>query len=375
MHRPFKADPRKARSLLLAVVTAGVLGSALLGVTSSIASAATPTVTNGDFETGTLEGWTATDQTGSHAAEWFVYSRALAEEPLFKGQIPVPPVGEHAALTPDFIEAVDTSYLYQDVTLPPASTDQLSMYLFYKSAEPIAVPFPDTLAVSEAKTAQPNQQVQIDVLKPNAPIESLSPNDILTTVFANKVGDPAELGPTVVTADLSAFAGQTVRLRIADAVQEGAMIVAVDGVSIDSTPLPQPAPPAPQTTSPSPSTAFVKGHLRLDRRSGAGVLAVSVPGAGALTASDARRQLAIASLARRGTTRPRPILIRTAIVTATGAGTINIPIRPTAAGRRLLRERGTIAFKVELTYTPAGGSAATQSYAGKLRMKLKPAPR
>jgi hypothetical protein len=373
MLRPFKVSPRKTHRALQAALAAAALATASLGAGAPAASAATQLVTNGDFETGSLEGWTATDQTGSNAAEWIAYSREQAEG--FTGLIPLPPVGEWAALTPNFVAAVDTTYLYQDVALPPASTDQLSMYLFYKSAQPIAVPFPDTLAVSEAETAQPNQQVRVDVLKPNAPIESLSPNDILTTVYATKAGDPTELAPTVITADLSAFAGQTVRLRVADAVQEGAMVAGVDGVSIDSTPLPQPAPPAPQTTSPSPSNAFVKGRLTLNRKKGTGFLAVSVPGAGALTASDARRQLAIASLARRGTTKPKPILIRTAIVTAPGAGTIDLPITPTPAARRLLRERGTIAFRVQLTFTPAGGNAATQPYAGKLRMKLKPAPR
>jgi hypothetical protein len=374
MLRPLKDSSRKACGRLLAAVATVVLGAALLGVGAATASAATQLVTNGDFETGTLEGWTTTDQTGSHAAEWVVYSRGQAEEPLNKGQFPLPPAGEHAALTPNFAAAVDTTYLYQDIALPPASADRLSMYLFYESEDPIAVPVPNTLAVSESGFAQPNQQVRVDVLKPNAPIESISPNDILATVYASKIGDPSELAPTVVTADLSAFAGQTVRLRIADAVQEGRMIVGVDGVSIDSTPLPQPA-PASQTTTPSPSNAFVKGDLTLNRRGGTGFLAVSVPGAGTLTASDARRQLAIASLARRGTSRPKPILIRTAVVAAPNAGTIDIPIKPTPAGRRLLRERGSIAFKVELTYSPAGGSAATQPYAGKLRVKLRPARR
>jgi hypothetical protein len=372
MSRPFKAASSKARGRLLAALVATALGSALLGPSSPAASAAMPIVTNGDFETGTLEGWTTTDQIGGDAP-WVAYGRKAAEEPPYQGQIPVPPSGEYAALTPDFLATVDTTYLYQDVTLPPASSDQLSMYLFYRSAAPIAVPNPDTLVVSAAETAQPNQQVRVDVLRPNAPIESVSPNDILATAYASKVGDPTELPPTVITADLSAFAGQTVRLRVADAVQDGGMVAGVDSVSIASAPLPQP-PTTAVAPSPSPSNAFVRGRLTLDQKNGTGSLTVSVPDGGALTASDARRQLATASLARRGG-KPKPILIRTATVEAAGAGVIQVPIKPTPAGRRLLAERGKIAFRVELTFTPAGGNAATQPYAGKLRKRLSPAPR
>ena len=374
MFRPVKAASSKTCGRLLVAVVTMALGTALLGVASTAAAVATPIVTNGDFETGTLEGWATADQTGSKVAEWVTYSRKAAEEPPYQGQVPVPPSGEYAALTPDFLATVDTTYLYQDVTLPPASSDQLSMFLFYKSAEPIAVPTPDTLVVSEAQAAQPNQQVRVDVLKPNAPIESVSPNDILATVYASKVGDPVELAPTMISADLSAFAGQTVRLRVADAVQDGAMVAGVDDVAIASSPLPQPPATPAGPPSSSPSNEFVRGRLTLDQRNGTGFLTVSVPGAGALTASDAGRQLAIASLARRGGGKP-PILIRTATVTATGGGTIRVPIKPTPAGRRRLRERGKIAFMVELTFTPAGGSAATQPYAGKLRKQLRPAPR
>jgi hypothetical protein len=374
MSRSSKDAFSKTRIGLVAAVVAIALGAALLGTAAPAASAATPIVTNGDFETGTLEGWTQTDQTGSRVAEWIAYSRETAEG--FTGIIPLPPSGEFAALTPNFLATPDTTYLYQDVVLPPTSSDQLSLYLFYKSAAPIAVPTPDTLVVSEAETAQPNQQVRVDVLKPNAPIESVSPNDILATVYASKAGDPTELPPTVIGADLSAFAGQTVRLRVADAVQDGAMVAGIDGVSITSIPLPQPAPtPAGPPATSSPSNAFVRGRLTLNPRQGTGSLTVSVPDAGALTASDARRQLAIASLARRRGGKPKPILIRTATVDAAGAGTITVPVKPTPAGRKLLNERGKIAFKVELTFTPDGGSAATQPYAGRLRKQLRPAPR
>ncbi len=218
-----------------------------------------------------------------------------------------------------------------------------------------------------------NQQVRVDVLKPNAPIESLSPNDILATPYASKNGDPQELAPTLLTADLSAFAGQTVRLRIAAAAQEGALAVGVDDVSIVSNPIVPPPVVTPTPTPPtSPSNVIVTGKLTLNKQSGSGVLSVSVPDAGTLIASDARRKVAIASRRRKG--KARPILVRTATVSSAGAGTVKVPIRPTAAALKVLRQKGSLPVRLTMTFAPTGGAAASQPYATKLVRRLRPPP-
>ena len=105
-------------------------------------------------------------------------------------------------------------------------------------------------------------------MKPTAPIESVNPSDILTTLFANKNGDPESMAPTQLSADLTPFAGQTVRLRIANAVRDNVFNAAVDAVSITSTP---------------PNNVFKKGKLKLNRSNGTGTLTVTVPGAGVLS--------------------------------------------------------------------------------------------
>jgi hypothetical protein len=336
-----------------------LVAAALLAITAS--ASATQLVTNGDFETGTLEGWTSAEQTEGLAG-WFTYSHEEAEE---SGTIAPPPSGNFAAasLTPG--GSVDTSYLYQDVALPAASSDRLSMYLYYESGAPIAVPTPSTLFTSEAKMAQPNQQVRVDVLKPNAPIESLSPNDILATVYASRVGDPTELAPTLLSADLSNFAGQTVRLRIAAAVQDAGMQVGVDGVSIESTPLPPP--PLPPSTWTPPSNAFSIGRLVRDREHGGAKLDVTLPGAGALYVTDARRQIAIGSSRTDTPPRQLPVLVRTASVQTGGPQTVHVSLRPTAAAKKLLAKGGKLPIRLQLTFTPEGGMAATQGYEGTLR--------
>ena len=339
------------------------VAAALLGTAAS-AAADTQLLTNGDFETGTLEGWSTAVQPEGLPG-WHVYRRAEVEVGLGN---PGPPAGEFAAATAT--ETPGTSYLYQDVTLPAATTDQLSMYLYYESTAPVAVPSPNTLFASESPGAQDNQQVRVDVLKPNAPIESLSPNDILATVYASKAGDPEVLAPTVVSADLSAFAGQTVRLRIANAVQQGFMEVGVDDASIESTPIPAPQPPP--TITPMPSNAFFTGKLTRDLKHGGAKLDVTLPDAGTLTVADARRKLAIASARTRGN--GRPIMIRTTSVQTTGAQTVRVFLRPTAAAQKLLADYGKVPFRLQLSFTPDGGLGASQSYSG-LLAKRRPVRR
>jgi hypothetical protein len=176
--------------------------------------------------------------------------------------------------------------------------------------------------------------------------------------------------PTVVSADLSAFAGQTVRLRIANVVQEGFMQVGVDDVAIASAPVP----PAPEPVAvPLPSNAFTVGKLALDRKHGSAKLDVTLPGPGMLTVTDARRQVAIAS--DRSGPKEKPILIRTAAVQTGGPQTVRVFLRPTPAAKKLLGQSGKLPFRLQLTYTPDGGQTATQGYRGTLVKALRPARR
>jgi hypothetical protein len=303
----------------LAVAAIAVLALALP------AGAGAATVVNGDFETGSLSGWQQYNETGG--GEWFTYSGAEA-----LGFFP-PPSGNFAAA--DEQSFPDLDVLYQDIALEPGYTHQLSLWLYYRSTEPISAP--PTLSL---KTE--NQQLRVDVMKPTAPLNSVAPGDILATVFANKYGDPEEMAPTHLTADLSPFAGQTVRLRIANAVTEGPFITGVDGVSITSTPIP-------------PSNVITKGKLTLNKKKGTGKLAINVPGPGALTE----------------TVKGSSKLIKPATLNPTGAGAVQVPLNPTGAGRKALKKKGSLKAQVQITFTPTGGLANTQTYKVTLKKTLK----
>jgi hypothetical protein len=124
------------------------------------------------------------------------------------------------------------------------------------------------------------------VIRPEAPLESLDPADILHTVFKTKLGDSLSMAPRKMTANLSAFAGQTVRIRIAVTVTEEVLNRGVDSVSVTS------------STGRVGSgrgrgrepVLFSFGRLEAKRGRGIATLQVRVSGPGLLRASGSRRR-------------------------------------------------------------------------------------
>lgn len=302
------------------------------------AGAGAATVVNGDFETGSLSGWQVYSST--NAGSWFAYSGTgtpLPEEGMMEvHSFFPPPQGTFAAVTDEVEQS--NPILYQDVALEPLWSHQLSLTLYYHSYGPIIVPEPNTLAVNGA--AEDNQQVRVDVMRPGTPIESLNPADILATAFASKTGDSEVMLPTQLTADLTPFAGQTVRLRIANAVQDNYFNVGLDAVSITSTP---------------PSNAITRGKLSLNKKKGTAKLAINVPGPGTLVAVG----------------KGKSKKVKRATLTATGAGKVQLPLKPNRAGKKILNAKGKLKTGIAVTFTPTGGLAATTDYKVTLKKTLK----
>ncbi len=311
-------------------------------------------VVNGGFESGTLEGWHV--QRVTESGDWFAYQGADA--PIGSHRKPPaapvqpPPQGQYAATTDE--ANPDTLILYQDIALGPGA-DQLSLLAYYNSYKPIAVPAPDTLSVDEeALGGQKNQQFRIDVMKPSAPLESVDPADILRTLFVTEPGDPRTMSPTRLTANLSAFAGQTVRLRIANAVHEEVFNAGVDAVSVSTT---APGQSASRGGNGGP-TLFSFGRAKINRHSGTATLKVQVTGPGLVRAVGARASATTSRTGGGGGLR-RPIEPVTVPVGA--AGTVTIHLRPTPSARRVMRQSRRLRVAVGLTYMPANGRAETAS--------------
>lgn len=340
------------RTVLLGIVLVAMLAPS---------SAEAEKVVNGDFESGTLSGWSVYQ--ANPFGNWFAYRGT--ETPIGANRkkqeqgrnVPVqaPPQGTWAAVT-DEIEP-DSLILYQDVALEPGLDYQLSLFAYYDSYKPIAIPTPDTLSVADEALQLPNgefqenQQFRIDVMRPGAPLESLNPADILRTVFATKPGDRPTMLPRKLTANISAFAGQTVRLRIANTVTEEVFNAGVDAVSIAS------GPPGSFSSKHGPA-GFRFGKARVNRRSGVATLRVSVAGSGLLRAAKAPAP-APRGKASGATGVGAPIDPVT--VPVASAKTVTIHLRPTPAARAILRRKHKLSVMVGLTYMPTAGLAETAS--------------
>lgn len=307
------------------------------------AGASAATVVNGDFEAGGLSGWQVYNSF-PECGNWFTYSGTVTPATGFPFY--APPQGSSAAVSDE--HCANTAILYQDVALEPFWSHSLSVNVYYHSREPIFVPSPNTLEVNNEPVLVPigeepppvNQQMRVDVLKPTAPIESVNPADILATLFANKNGDPEQMAPTVFSADLTPFAGQTVRLRAAVAAGDYYFYGAIDAASITSTP---------------PNSAITRGKLTLNKSNGTGKLAIKVPGPGALV------------VVGKGKTKK----VKRANLTVTAAKTVKLPLKPTGAGKKVLNSNGKLKTRVDVTFTPTGGIAATQTYKVTLKKTLK----
>jgi hypothetical protein len=334
----------RAFSGIGSAIFAGIVFLALLVP----ASAGAATVVNGDFEIGSLSGWHvyATEAEGEPFAGWFAYSGTLSP---YGEVIAPPPQGSFAATSDE--EGPSTHVLYQDVTLEPFFSHTLNMVIYYHSDAPIAVPTPNSL---DWNIGPANQQYRVDVINPSAPIESLGTGNVLMNIFATRKGDPEEMGPTSITANLTRFAGQTIRLRFADVNNEGFLNSSADAISIVSTP---------------PSNTFTLGALKLNKKNGTATIPVTVPGAGILTVADAHptgaaRASAASTSRRKKAYKP---LIKPVTLSATAAGQLSVGLKPSGPGRKILAHKGKLRLNVAYSYTPTGGAASTQTVATVLR--------
>jgi len=180
-----------------------------------------------DFESGALTGWRAL---GSGSGGWFVYtngSRApdpAQSDPNVPFDLPDPPQGKFAAVSD--MNGPGTLILYRDVKLD--GRFMLHLTVFHAGA--FGFSSPQTLAYDEPAE---NQQFRIDLVAPSAPIDSLASGDVLVNVFKTSTSEPYQRQPTAAKMDVSNWAGQTVRLRLAVTDNRGPLRVGVDNIRFE----------------------------------------------------------------------------------------------------------------------------------------------
>jgi hypothetical protein len=213
----------------LVVLVLLLTGAARMPVPASTPSQAKPMIID-DFESGTLANWTI-DRRG--AGNWFIYQdgqtppNPAESDTNIPFNVPNPPQGQFAAVTD--MNGAGTRILYRDLKLD--GRYMLHLTVFYVNGQSgYSSPFtsPKTLAA----TSGPNQQFRIDLVSTSAAVDSLADGDVQATVFQTSPGDVNRKPPTPVTFDLSRWQGQTVRLRLASADNQGPLRAGVDEIRL-----------------------------------------------------------------------------------------------------------------------------------------------
>ena len=333
-----------------------VVAALVCAVLAVPAGAGAAIVVNGDFETGTLKGWNVHRVT--EVGDWYAYSGT--DTPIADrknaGPVQPPPQGSFAAVTDEVNP--DTMILSQEVALEPGQSHWLGLLAYYDTYKPLAVPTPDTLSVDESQLGgQKNQQFRVDVMRVGSPLESLDPVDLLATAFRTQPEGAKRMGPTLRSADISAFAGQTVRIRIAVAAGEEILNAGVDAITITL------RPPDPRDLKLNPRR-FRLGKARANPKNGTVTLSAEVPSAGLLSAVGASGSGSKASGSK---ARKKPGLVRPAKLKARAGGTVKLLLKPTAAALVTLREKGRLRTRVAVTFRE-GGSKTTATKAVVFRL-------
>ena len=128
-------------------------------------------------------------------------------------------------------------------------------------------------------------------------------------------------------------------------------------------PQPQPQPPAP------PSNAFTVGS-KIVFKSGSTTITITVPGPGVLqvapTAGGSRAAFAKARAAKK-----KKPLIKTVKLNVAKAGKVKVTLKPTAAGKKVLKKKGKITQKMRITFTPTGGTPKSSTKTITIKRKVK----
>jgi hypothetical protein len=235
----------------------------LIGGANDAAAAPVNIVQNGGFEAATtFDGWTVVDQQGS-GGTWCPQTGTDAPGLTFdKGgftcggksgsgaTVPAPPEGSTAAMMDQGDPAA--SALYQCVDILAGSTSaelSFQLYLLNLAEEWTTHPTLDLFAgggpikpgiessddrfsISGGKGGATNQQFRADLVTPEGIAGDPFTVDVLQNIYQTQPGDPLESGYELITADLSAYIGQSVCVRFVVVDNDFYLNAGVDDVQL-----------------------------------------------------------------------------------------------------------------------------------------------
>ncbi|NDJ76586.1 MAG: tandem-95 repeat protein, partial [Chloroflexi bacterium] len=140
------------------------------------------------------------------------------------GALSAPPEGSCAVYTN--MSGPGAYVLYQDIAVPATGITTVQLYVYHNNT---AGAFYTPASLDHG--VFPNQQYRVDIVDSASDPWSYS-GGVLLNLYQSVVGTPSNMGPTLVSGDLTPYAGTTVRLRFAEADNQGVINSSIDGVEV-----------------------------------------------------------------------------------------------------------------------------------------------
>ena len=117
--------------------------------------------------------------------------------------------------------------------------------------------------------------------------------------------------------------------------------------------------PGGETPKGNKSNKFTLPRKKISSKTGKATISVKLPGAG---------KLELLGTAKVG---KKTIKVGRTVLNAGKAGTFNLQLKPGGAAKKQLRKKGKLKVKLQLTFTPSGGTSSTQKSSITLKLKKK----
>lgn len=202
---------------------------------------------NGGFEAGDFSGGWKVKDPGE--GNWYVYEGTTIVEPeplrgLGGGEFYEPPRGQYAAAA--YQDGPGLNILHRVLRLKPDARNKLSFFLAWRNSQNRFYT-PDSFEYGNGGMVRargggppedPNQQFRIDLLKPEAPVDTLKPKPILATLFKVRRNTQDQRRYKRERYNLTELGlDGKVRFRVAEVDNQGELPVGIDQVKLKSKPL------------------------------------------------------------------------------------------------------------------------------------------